>query len=1381
MMFSPDASNHTHSLRPKRNRQVAGNDDSIKLPQAKRKRSALRRDTFVEPLAEASLNELARRENGNSKTNGHIPDSKAVSAVPSVQSKQLSIRGSKKTEKRSDRGPGALTLASNDFYNVSQLPSLPEQIRTRPSIPYTCLLSPEYGYALALTHTDALIWPYNSSATTPSSRDVVSFKLPLPPSAASDPLPLATLTARSASGEPGILLVSPKWGKVVYWETITNASTFVPGQTSVGVQGSVPGMLSGETVKQLINAEPSGFILTFSHGRLAHLSVRDQLGRPAIGVQFLRKSYGTSSGGIFGSIKNAFGMDRRKGTPIVRPGSASKGQRKVIVMTEDAGLEVWDTNIAAGNSLVYSTSLKDTLLNALTPQLEATPTQPIHFKVLDFAITKTRHEIARKDQHTGFPLVVLLSIPSSQLSQYYLVEMSVSETEPELRAVHPVKCYDAPLSEPSTWRPHLSVSTPQSIAFIIFETAVVVFSLAKIRESPSSQLLMEKQALPDPFQDCIRFQEDAIYKVLGYISEEYDEQAACLIAVQAFGLVRVVSHTRINDDIDVDDYQEKISAKSKIEQAVFFGTIKQNPLNLNSTSTTAFSAEEVSQAALEISSEILSSTSKFLPRSGPSVDMQMKLRAKALDDLMQHLMKQYGHLVSRNLRYKLMWNAEKLAAAQALWKSQEEIQRRYPLKDREMPYLDFTLRALHETRQKYPDSEKGEKDRVRHWLLNSVEKIDHLLSELVDCTSEFDPMEVTDPNVVGEYMLEAVDLWIAAYSAAFKFREDNAHSYGLDDDVFEDGVLVAGYAPTAGLPWTSRPEPIRFAWSLIEQICAYLSKWWDYSAENAKSKKTKMPLNVEGKPHAPPPKSLLGDLAARLPIEVQLFNSIVNEEIINAIRHHEFQDKDPASRQQKSAEIMAEKRPRMIEAIQRIATFNAAGAIELAERLKDPGLLVTLTTEYMLALNLDSQIHPESALKNKRKISDIQDYTETYYDRFGNGWAYANFSRKIENGELGTLLTEAQLDEGKKQGFLTWFLKKGLKRGQTIGKLSWINDIVGESNFARAEKTLTDVAENEEMELYNQKTELSLAKLANLASLEAKTERQPEGEDVMSAAERDALDQYDRKVTLIDIQTSLARHVDQAVGATIDTKAAEDLAIQIFAKRVVEKLPALRKLLISGLRGIVNKRPLNPEQLIDVLTLMDPIDIDVEEGSEEDAGVLGFEFYYALEIVELADFSTQHKRELKKGIWRRACIRDDWNVLNDTSGLDDQHVEDKWQHTSIFRTLAHLLYQASEGTAPVTLNVEEMIVLPSQILETDAAEDASGGTDKGKGTENVLPAVLAERFFGDEKEREAVRKDLGKEQGRLKEYVEKAQLELHFTGLVSSAEQAVRGELEGGL
>jgi hypothetical protein len=110
-MFSTETPppSHGHSLRPKRSRR-AGSDDSIKLPQAKRRRSALRRDTF-EPLNDISPNEVAVSANG-SLTDGHAPADTSEFDGAFSASKELTLRAAKKVDKRNERGSGTLTLVS---------------------------------------------------------------------------------------------------------------------------------------------------------------------------------------------------------------------------------------------------------------------------------------------------------------------------------------------------------------------------------------------------------------------------------------------------------------------------------------------------------------------------------------------------------------------------------------------------------------------------------------------------------------------------------------------------------------------------------------------------------------------------------------------------------------------------------------------------------------------------------------------------------------------------------------------------------------------------------------------------------------------------------------------------------------------------------------------------------------------------------------------------------------------------------------------------------------------------------------------------------------------------------------------------------------------
>ena len=1314
-MFSTDASRR-ESLRPKRTRQATG-PDSIKLPQAKRKRSALRRDTF-EPLAHASINEVAGRDLVEAKSNGHT--------ISNTASKELTLRVAKKPEKRSERATttnSGLTLSSNDFYTVSQLPALPDQIRNQPQLPYSCVISPEYGYALALTHKDAIIWPYNSGASTPSSRDVITFRLPFPSASADDPLPLATFTAKSASGEPGIVAVSATSGKIVYWETISNASSVIPGQAS-SVQGSIPGPMSGEIVEELVNVEPSGFILSLRSGRAAHLTVRDQMGRPGIGVQFLRK-YTHTSGGIFGSIRNVFGADRRKGTPIVKAAGSKKGQRDVVLATEDGEVEIWNTNLSVGNTLERSFSLRDDLAESL----RSISADAGGLKVLDLEIPSGSNTALTGEDSQPLSMMVLISTHEEQEHKFYIVEMMLLDRT-RIKVVHPINCYTS--SSAPTWRPRLVVPKTQPVAYVLFETAIVLFSLVKIKATPSSQLLMEQQALPEPLQDCIRFREAMTYKVLGYALETSDKQSSVLLGVQGFGIVKITSRIRQDAEVDVEEAEEqdRVSAKSKIEQAVFFGTIKQNPLDLNKADR-SFSSEEIEAAALEITSEILSSTSKHLPKSAPSIDMQMRLRAKALEDLAEHLMSHYASSITRDTRFQLLLEAEKLAAAQAIWKVQEEIQRKYPQADREMPYLDFTLRALHETRQKYPDAEKGEKDRVRHWLVNSVKNVGHLISELSSCIPELEPMDVTDPKVVTDYFQEAVDLWIAAYTAVFKFREDNAPLYGLGDEVFQDCVLVDGFPVTIPEPWSSSPEPLRFSQHLLYDICKFLDQWWGFA--HGKDKKKKLPTNDEGKPYDPPSKTALRELAARLPTELDLFSRLVLEESIYAKSHLKASRFEPDTLKDRIKAIDQDVQDRLGQALQAIAKFNKRGAIHLGEKLKYYADLVAMHYEYYKQLVGEVAADPSTAEKNQRELNEMQDRAESYYDRFGKGWAYAVYSQMLIDSECGSLLAKGQEDQ-EKEDFLTWFFGLAPMANQQLGKLSWIHDIISNQNYQGAEKTLQEVIAEEAGDLWNKKTELALAKLCGLAVDEGTgTVRDPK--------------MYDDGLAIIGIQEQVCAHVMGSVGPALDEKAAIELAQETFATRVVAKSPALKKQLKATLKSLLRHVPLAAEDLIDLLTLMDPIEwVGV---AEEDPEVSGEEFALALMVVELSGLPLQKQDDLRALVWRRAMIRDDWLVLNETGGKDDQRVEEDMQQSSLFRALQRVFW------AEQTEGIPFQLLSPTEILGREA-----------------FPASLQDKLA--QNEVEALRKDMEKEQARLKSFVEKGRMEDHYGGLITSAQRNIR-------
>lgn len=1336
--------NARHQTRSKRGRQ-SNNDDSVKLPTTKKRRSALRRDTF-EPLTPSSLNEIAGqpRKDAKPNVNGYAVASQPSRSTP--QPRELTLRGGKKTEKRSERGLGLLTLSTNDFYTVSQLPALPEQIRSKPTVPYSCYISPDNDYILALTHRDALVWSYNASSSNPSSRELLSFSLPFQPAPKDDPLPLGAFTTRSANGEPGIVVVSPTQGKVVYWESLTAASTYGHNQS---VEGTIPGMSFGDLVKDLVPAEPVGFIMTLTQGRVVQLTIRDQIGRPGIGFQFMRKSHvGPPKTGFFGSIRNVFVGDRRKG-PVARPGKTARAQREVVICTEDGEIELWTNNLLTGNQLTKTMSSKEQILAALEAHINKDQIDhTAQLKLLDFCVNAATpsRDLVRRDDPESVPLVVLVALSSQGRSFYYLVELALVNDEVQIRVVHPIRCYTGDVVREKASSPKICIPSASRSAFVLFEKSVVIMSIAKIEDTPSSQLLRDRGSLPQLFQDRIALQDNPVYRIINFAGEN-DGSPSCVFAIQGFGIARITSHLPNDDEIEIEEVTTQLSARARIEQAIFFGSKATNPLDLRRSQQDLYTLQEIRQAVISISRSIVMSTSTHIPKSASSTAEQLQQRARALQDLMEYTLKTYPKCLGKEDRFALLRNAEKVAAAQALWKVQEKIQSTYPRKDdREMPYLDFVLRGLSEKRQKYPQPERGETDHVRHYLIHSVSALDKLLTELQDAMFELGDMNVNDPRIVCDYFLEGLQLWTSAMETAFQFREDNAAVYGLGNETFKEGVLQSGYAvgPDAPSIWTSTKEQREKGLEYLQNVCEFLRDWWNYAptqqngSANPKAKKARdMPTNLEGEPYDAPSKAGLRDLADTLPQQVGLLIRMLTERKMQQQAEVKASDSTPEQKDRRMERLTEENHDTISRAIKSISIFCREGSTALAEAQGDTDLLVDLHLDYLRDLVRQRQLNPDNRAI-EQKIRQVQEHIETYYDRFGNKWAYSNFSSMIDRSELSDLLIEGQQPGGQRQSFLTWFFDTASQEGKHLGKIAWMNDILGEDKFDKACETLENVASVDEAYIDNKKAEICLAKLSGLAALE----------DTASGINETKVSNFDHELEYLHIIESLAAHVSEVCFSAVDDQAAVELAEERFIPKHIitnKKLQHLRKQLSGTLYKLVVGRVVSLQELVDALTILtltplegEDIDIDVDD-------LAGSEFSAALQAIKLAnvgDVSQEQKNQLWRTVWRRLLVRDDWDTLNATSGKSDAQVEDSMQRTVLFTTLLEVFRRAD------TDNVD--VVIPT------------------------IDEILASSKSKPEESHEKLTEDVKLDLAQLKKYVDKARLRDRFKDLEREAKEALR-------
>ncbi|ERF72515.1 hypothetical protein EPUS_09293 [Endocarpon pusillum Z07020] len=754
-------------------------------------------------------------------------------------------------------------------------------------------------------------------------------------------------------------------------------------------------------------------------------------------------------------------------------------------------------------------------------------------------------------------------------------------------------------------------------------------------------------------------------------------------SIQGFGIIRVASTASARPSEEPEEV--KITLKSRIEQAIFYGTLRHNPLDLTSTEQQTCSSEEIEEAALSISHEILSSSSKYIPKASPSLDQHLKLRAKALEDLVLHLQKRYGPL-PRLLKWRLLWGAEKLAAAQAMWKVQEEIMRRKP-KDRKETYWEQLLFFMASDYRTEADESKGETD-----LGHKEVKEDDFLSEYE----------------MVENIRESSDLWVAGFEAAYRFREDNAPLYGLGDEIFDPqhGILKSGYKdlPEA---WTIEQRTVRMGECLLQLVYDTTLEWWGLSRTGGAGK---------------PSRKTVIHMAHAMPKELDLYQRMFAERHAWLMEQNHEENPKYLEQAKKMLKWGQQSRRDYFYRIARLGLVHEA--IDLAEHWKDMKALMDLDLEAKQQLIERTKESSEPSERDVKKfeqdLQSIKKRTEGYFEKYGSAWAKAYFNKMVIDGELGR-----------------------------YQKISWINDVVGEEDFSSAAKTLESLATKKVDNLWMQKTELCLAKLTRIAAVETKQKASRKDPRISTK-------KFDDRLALLGIQDGLQAHILPSIGPVIDDTGARQVALETFRKRIVreKKYPALKALLNDGLGLLLRRKAVSPQRLVDILTLMDPVEYQGLE--ENDPQILSHEFWLALKVLRLGEIDPSMLEGLTRIIWRRAMIRDDWMSLNDTTEKNDEEVTAEMTKTGLFRTLVAYyehVQQHPEESSSIKLPS------PSQISEAE-----------------VFPMSLRKRFR--ENEIELVLRDLEGENEVLKRYVEKGRLELHYGGLLKMAQATVRAQAD---
>lgn len=1244
-MFSTTSVPASTASRNPRRRQRTGSDDSVAIRQLPKrlKRSGLTTETF-KPLADQLANGHLHKDDASPAPNGYHQDTRSQSPA-GAENTSLAIRHRSgrrpERERKGNRGGGSVELTKNDTYTVSRLATTPTQLQEQGnSSKWHGDFAPALGYAIATTHTQALIWRYKPGPNATDSSKPIIVQLLHVADSPNDPLPLAVLVP--SSPEPGLLVVMPVSGRVSYWESLSSAASVDRGrQQQQAVRGTVTALASGEHIIKITEAEPQGFLLTISSGKIVHLTVADPQGKASIGAEILRSS-GSEPGGVLGSLWNVFGGGGwlRDVAAVKVDHSVHKSPRQCVVGTTKGVLQVWDLHWNGAHSLNYELDAKSQLLKSIRD----TGTFPRdsddqYFKVLDLAFLPavvTGQEVTSSSFRSATRLLVLTVLSTPNTAHYNLHVVSLTRGEIDVPVVHPITCYRTPLASSSHSKPQLLVPEPGQTAYVFFETSMVLVSLEEMEESPDSQLQTEARRIPDPFQDAVDFHKSKGYTVLGCtvdVPEKGCRDSACTVMVRGYGVIRV-NVAPVEDGVTSAD-RTAITAETKLEQAVFYGS-HQSLLDLSGRSEVQFTTEEVRDAALRISRSITSSSSKHLSTSGPNMDQHLQKRALALSDLIKHLRKHYQQL-DHITRRKLLWEAEKMAAARTLWQVYNDT---IPhTLEGEKNLLDELIECISENNKVENRPELHETDHVRHWFINDVWRLEFVVPwafkalDMLHKESHEDGMPMSS-DYHARLISQAYDLQLSSLEAAYNFRQSNASLYGFDPNAMVDGVLIRDHRDQDDLPepWTASGWVCTVVWQLAE----YLENFGREQSPNSSDE--------EG---GGPPSEFLPPLAEKNARLLDVIFKTHNERSQWLQSRH-----DPETRKQgKEFEGRFRKsRKALLKGLAEMGQLSAA--IELGEKYKDMNALADiLESEIQVCREELSDLvkSGENSEELRDRVTLCEGYLDEYFDKYGAAWANAFFARFVTSNRIYSLLAYGR----KQRHFLTTFLRNR----PHCSNFSWINEVSAEGDYDSAASGLR-IAQKQADTLWAKKMQMSLSKLATMAA---------DGGQQSGDEKTPFIRTVDGRLEVLASQEQLYEYLLPTLGRALnDTPAKIEVVMEQYGKRFVKAKPALRKAMKLHVARLVEEKALDAEDLVDTFTLMD------EDGLEPDGEFAIRRFLTALRLVRLKAMETgevARKELLERIIWRRCIIQDDWQKINRTEKKDEAQVDKETRSTALFKTL----------------------------------------------------------------------------------------------------------------
>jgi nuclear pore complex protein Nup133 len=1011
-------------------------------------------------------------------------------------------------------------------------------------------------------------------------------------------------------------------------------------------------MYSGEHVTQIVNADSAGFVLVFSSGRMAYMSVRDGHGRPGITVQFLRSSLAGNGLGFFGTIRHALSSAAFRGEiAAARASHGSKiGERVVVAATSKGRLHSWKIHRSGHHEHLVDVDIRDRLLEAIYEVDSSASNFPQDsFEVLDFTfvprgleqkyISASRlSEALTHEEESLQHALLLVSFSRQHRSRYSLVEVVISPDGPRVGMVRPVTSYTSSVRSGASEKPRIYLPRPALVAFIVFDRAVVVTSMVAPPDSPDSQLQEDSHMVPPTFEDVVDFRDEETLQVVGSGIEEpsgngYSQDDArphrhrtknptVMLLLQGVGTVRIAV-----TDIDrfASDAPPKVTAKSKLEQAVFFGVKGDNPLVFQGRRSLPFSSQEIGNAAIELSHEIVSSKTPFITNLPASLENNMKSRVVYLDGLIAYLNSLKVDLDMRT-RWMLLYNAEKMAVATWIWQKHEQFLAERPKGDKKT-LISETAVYINENQKTELNAAVGQVDPVRHWFINDVWRLDIFVAWAYQIIKYHFTEKLSDEAGLNRLVWEAVTVNNGALFEARQFRLNRARQYGVNPRNIAGGNAIPE-------PWTAT----YFITNNLKRLVEFCYQWLErYSGSSPEDTAVDNRL-LESIRHLLPP------------LTSQYLTSLTEFSSWAALSDDpQAQERGRTYQQIYQEDVFAK--------ILRLKDFNLwEEAIDLAKEYKSFDSLAEVVVQQILALELSAVKGNSTETEEKLALANLKKKKMGHlFDEYEESFAFRAYEVLLESSGV-----EAVLDfPYDKNGYATKFLRTKPE----LAKISWINDIEREKDIDHAAETLLDLGLTREQQVWNKKIELSLGKLALLAE---EAEQAVNGDAASSAPSENEgrngvnLEKIDHALELIKIQDALYSQILPTIQEGVDEAAEVELAVKEHGVLIPKRQKALHQLFEDSMGRLLRHEALQPHTLIDLLTLASL--------PSSHYNTIGDQFYLALQVAQYG-LKGAERSDAERLIWRRCFNRDDWKRVNETNDKGDLDQLETVGQTAAYHTL----------------------------------------------------------------------------------------------------------------